>query len=242
VGNDDGFAFSCYAQADNHIYAVGNEDGFAFSCYAQADNPFFNIYAVGNEDGFAFNSVGSLGNEVPVPIELVFFDAKCNNGKVHINWATASETNNDYFTIERSAYAINWQIIGTVDGAGNSNSIQNYSTIDENPYKGVSYYRLKQTDFDGKFEYFNLVAVNCDNINLSKINIYPNPNNGHFIIEGTEPNANLIILNQLGKKIITQKISSEKMEIDLSNLPNGIYFVQISSEKESVTRKISINQ
>ncbi len=209
---------------------------------------FSQIYSVGNDDGFAFNCVGSVDNEVPLPIELVFFDAKCNNGKVNINWTTATETNNNYFTIEKAEWnngiMEKWNVVGTVNGAGNSNKILYYQFIDnELPTATAAfYYRLKQTDFDGKFEYFDIVAVDCNNNDFSNINIYPNPNNGNFIIEGAEVNANLIILNLLGKQIINQKISSIKTEIDLSNSSNGIYFIQISSEKESIIRKISINQ
>lgn len=181
-------------------------------------------------------------NSSPLPIDLINFEAMCDSKKVNLNWTTASETNNDYFTIERSGGAINWQIIGKVGGAGNSNQILNYSLIDAEPLQDVSYYRLKQTDFDGLFKYSSIVAVTCENNNFSTINIYPNPNIGRFTIDGVKQNAVLIIFNTLGEKMTEQNISSEKTEIYLSNLSSGIYFVQINSEKESVTQKISINK
>jgi hypothetical protein len=191
-----------------------------------------NTFFIGTRD-----SIGSL-----LPIELINFDAKCDNGKVNLNWKTASEFDNDYFTIERSGSAINWQTIGRVTGAGNSSRILNYSFIDTESLEGVLYYRLKQTDFNVLFKYSNIVAVTCENNDFSAINIYPNPNTGRFTIDGVKQNAVLIIFNTIGEKITEQNISSEKTEIYLSNLPNGIYFVQISSERESVIRKISINK
>ncbi len=200
----------------------------------------FAQYNVGNDDGFSVSCVGSV-SEVPLPIELLFFDAKCNNGKVTINWTTATEINNDYFTIERTTDGTAFQVIGKVNGGGNCIQTINYSFIDAEPLKGISYYRLKQTDFDGNFKCFYLVAVTCnDNNNNSSVNIFPNPNKGEFIIDEVKQNAVLIIFNTIGEKITEQKITSKKTEIYLSNLPNGIYFVHISSEKESVIQKLSI--
>jgi hypothetical protein len=98
-----------------------------------------------------------------LPISLLSFEVKELKGKIQINWSTATEINNDYFTLERSIDGSNWEILAYVDGAGNSNQRLNYEYIDDYPYHGISYYRLKQTDFDGKFEYFAPVAVNFIN-------------------------------------------------------------------------------
>jgi hypothetical protein len=80
---------------------------------------------------------------------------------VVLEWATGSEINNDFFTIERSLDVEHAEIIGYLDGAGNSTQTLWYSFVDQNPLPGISYYRLKQTDFDGKFEYFDWVAVDA---------------------------------------------------------------------------------
>ena len=222
------------------IYSVGNDDGFSFNCYAQADNPALAIYSVGNDDGFSFNCVGSVDNEVPLPIELISFEAACNTGNVYLSWATASEINNDYFTIERSKDGTNWKIAGTVNGAGNSSVMLNYSFTDVEPYNEVSYYRLKQTDFDGKVKYFNLVSIICDS--FTEMTIYPNPNTGIFIIEGAEQNSNVIITDMLGQITLRTKFFGEKTEIDLSNYSNGIYFIQLISEYGLASKKIIINK
>jgi len=97
---------------------------------------------------------------IALPIELISFEAKMNTNKqVDIFWATASELNNDFFTIERSSDGVNWEIVTTATGAGNSIYRIDYAAYDSRPLSGISYYRLKQTDFDGAFEYSNIVSV-----------------------------------------------------------------------------------
>ncbi|MBI2268813.1 MAG: T9SS type A sorting domain-containing protein [Bacteroidetes bacterium] len=188
-------------------------------------NTFSQIYSVGNDDGFSFSCVGSVGSEVPLPIGLLSFEAKCNNRKVNLMWATASEINNDYFTIERTIDGVNFEIIGIIDGTGNSSQTMSYTFAHNEPLNGTSYYRLKQTDFNGQYNYFNLVAVSCNRI--TEFTIYPTPGTGTFIIEGAEQNSNVIITDVLGQIIFKTKIIGEKTGLDLSNQQTGIYFIQL---------------
>lgn len=112
---------------------------------------------------------------------------------VIIAWATASESNNDYFTVERSKDGISFEAIVEVDGAGNSdNYFLNYKVTDFSPFEGTSYYRLKQTDFDGKFALSDVKAVNFNNpLQTPLWSVFPNPTslNGVFI-KNTNINAN----------------------------------------------------
>jgi len=94
-----------------------------------------------------------------LPIELVYFDGFVSEDKSVLLWTTFSELNNDYFTIERSQDGYDWEVIGTVDGAGNSSSVIDYRFFDNHPHDGVNYYKLKQTDYDGRFEYFDIISV-----------------------------------------------------------------------------------
>jgi len=138
---------------------------FFITYYSQAQ------FTGGNGRGYASatRASGSL------PIELLSFSGKCENGKNILQWSTSSETNNDYFTIERTSDGIHDKIEFIIDGAGNSSQIISYSFVDENP-KTENYYRLKQTDFDGKYEYFKYININCSNNNLEfNFNIFPNP-------------------------------------------------------------------
>lgn len=106
----------------------------------------------------------------PLPIELISFNGYCNTNTVILKWSTSSETNNNFFTVEKSNNGISFDQIGTINGSGNSTSNNNYSFIDYNPYDGVGYYRLKQTDYDGNSEYFNIVSVSsCNDRNLKVV-------------------------------------------------------------------------
>jgi hypothetical protein len=94
----------------------------------------------GNAGSNCHFSVSGI-NIVPLPIELLSFNAEAfSSGYVQLNWKTISETNNDYFSIERSADGLNFELMGIVDGAGNSNQILDYSTRDLNPLSGTGYY------------------------------------------------------------------------------------------------------
>lgn len=104
-------------------------------------------------DGSTVYSDGTL------PIDLIGFEAVQDNEVVNITWSTATEINNDFFTLERSVDGTNFEEIGSVSGAGTTNEVQEYSFADLDPAQGTSYYRLKQTDYDGTSETFNMVGV-----------------------------------------------------------------------------------
>lgn len=176
-----------------------------------------------------------------LPITLLSFDARCDNSKVNITWATASQINNDYFTIERTADGVTFETIGIVDGApgGNSSQTLYYSFADAEPLREINYYRLKQTDFDGKFEYFNIVSARCGE--AGDVFIYPNPGSGIFTVEGALLNSDLIVTNPLGQKLLKTKMLPIKTEIDLSAQPSGIYFITIKAEEKTFTQKLIIN-
>lgn len=223
----------CFSQ----IYSVGNDDGFSVSCYSQV----WTIYRVGVSDGGGVSCVGGVGIEVPLPIELINFKAYVQNKLVNLEWQTASEINNDYFTIERSKNGVDWEEVTTVDGAGNSSTILSYSTIDKRPYFGVSYYRLKQTDYDGKYKYSDIKAVNFEQTTADVV-IYPNPINNQITIQANEKElANIKIYNALGQDVTnrTQQLSksSNSIIIDLRNLSNGIYTVKTLNTVNKIVKQ-----
>jgi hypothetical protein len=102
---------------------------------------------------------GAETSSNPLPIDLVDFDAKLQNNATYLTWTTLSETNNDYFEVERSSNGVNYEKIATIDGAGNSVIPIQYSHIDNSPFPGVSYYRLRQVDLDGQFTYSEVVTI-----------------------------------------------------------------------------------
>lgn len=112
----------------------------------------------------------------PLPIELLTFQASPEADKVLLEWATAAEVNNDFFTIERSSDGELWQELLFHQGSGNTSSRTEYEIEDDQPLQGISYYRLKQTDFDGSFEYFPMVAVEMPSMGDSQeLILFPNP-------------------------------------------------------------------
>ena len=116
----------------------------------------------------------------PLPISLLFFNGELINHMVELRWSTILEINNGKFIIERSTDLSHWEPIGELAGAGNYNSIRNYNFTDESPLGGISYYRLKQIDYDGLFSYSNLVVIDKKQHHLS---IYPNPFEDTFVIK-----------------------------------------------------------
>ncbi len=168
-------------------------------------------------------------------IELSEFKATIEGNKVALTWATASETNNDYFTIERSIDGIKWDELAKIDGAGNSITTLHYSNIDRNPYEGISYYRLKQTDFDGKISFSDIRMI--QNLLRTKVSVYPNPTTGKLIINGNHIKATRL-RDHLGNLIIKREGNGI---IDLSNLPQGYYFLQVFKQQEVINRLIIKN-
>lgn len=170
--------------------------------------------------------------ETPLPIELVNFTARPSDNKtVQLKWQTASELNNDFFTIERSINAQDWHEVIKTDGAGNSSSLLSYMNIDNQPYDGLSYYRLKQTDFDGKFEYSEIRSVNIQTQGNGQVEIYPNPATNQVVIKGSSDELEEIVLyNTLGQNVTLSINLIENNEthlvIDLSKLHSAMYYLK----------------
>jgi|GEM_PF-7079793 len=161
----------------------------------------------------------------PLPVTLSSFDAIKEGRAVAIKWSTATEQNNDYFEVQRSTDN-DWTRIATVRGAGDSYNTQNYIVIDENPIAGQSYYRLKQVDFDGRYEYSATVSV-VFNTN-DEASIYPNPaSNNVFVNIGNNSSIHQVEVYSLDGKMLIQKRvgDSELLAVDVSNLSDGMKFI-----------------
>lgn len=189
--------------------------------------------------GAAYSGVwGSALSGNPLPIELIEFNAELNKfNEVELRWTTASEINNDYFTVERSADGIYFETIAIVDGAGNSTTNLNYRSLDKYPYYGVSYYRLKQTDFNGDYSYSQIEKIEIKED--GNWQLYPNPANQSITLValneliGDELNQLYIIdlLGQVVKEIKYQQRSEKVIEIDLGQLAPGNYFIHLGADK-----------
>lgn len=204
---------------------------------------------VSDGDSTANNISFWTGNPPPIPslpVELITFNGTIINGAVVLNWATASETNNDYFTIEKSKNAINFETVAFAAGAGNSNTLLNYSTKDNEPFSGVTYYRLKQTDFDGKYTYSNLLKVDFVKQLAVNVSIYPNPFNTSatiMIIDASQMiNYKLRVYNVLGAEVMNTYITNQITTLETSDLPSGIYSYIVFGDDEAIQSGKLISQ
>lgn len=171
-------------------------------------------------------TVVSLNEITHLPIELSSFEAINYNDIVNLNWQTTSEINNNYFTVERSKNGTNWEGIERINGAGNSLIALNYQTKDVKPYMGVSYYRLKQTDFDGNHIFSNIKSVTIK----EKLQLHQNYSENKITIVGNKlKNTKINIYNSIGQDVTTliNKSFNNNINIDLTNLKTGIYYIKI---------------
>jgi hypothetical protein len=187
----------------------------------------------GNGDGFAVGAIGASGGEIPLPIKLILFDVQDDADSVKLVWETATETNNDHFTIEKSINGNDWVVVKTLKGAGNSTCIHFYETFDDTPYNGLSYYHLKQTDYDGKFTFSKIASV-YKGATLEGFSVFPNPTRNTLVLNITESigMAQVTIYNMQGELVWSSDLNTslkEKEIIDVSSLKAGNYFIRIRS-------------
>ncbi|MBC7411638.1 MAG: T9SS type A sorting domain-containing protein [Bacteroidia bacterium] len=186
-----------------------------------------------------------------LPIELVFFLAKLNKDCVQLSWQTASETNNDYFSIECSVDGNTYETLQNIKGANNSISIINYSFTDSTPIRGTSYYRLKQTDYDGKYSYSNICAIEYNTSAAAfQLNVYPNPSyNNMFTVSidniNETQNVFIVIKDIMGNEIYSKanlNINNNTITGDEigTKLASGIYFITATSKMELHNQKLII--
>jgi hypothetical protein len=183
-----------------------------------------------------------------LPIELLSFEGTYSGNGVDLSWTTASETNNDYFTLERCGNGVNFEPIAIIDGAGNSNTTLQYQYTDSYPLSGINYYRLKQTDFSGQFSYSHIESVDVGSLLTSELNLYPNPNDGNFQLQinGEKNESYVLVIRDIsGKEQFSRQIyASGKNHLETIYLNNelnaGTYLITVTSTTESGTRKLVI--
>lgn len=184
------------------------------------------------------------GGYIPVPIQLLSFTGICTNQNSVLYWSTATETNHKYFTIERSENTLSWEEITRINGIINSSVEQHYSFIDAVQDKKNYYYKLKQTDLDGKFKYSQTVYIkNCGAVTEENISIYPNPGNGKFKLFYNRDRSLVNVtqvLNTSGEKIFEAK--GFQTTIDLSAKAPGIYFLKLQKKGATITKIIIVSR
>jgi hypothetical protein len=191
-------------------------------------------------------------NQISLPVELIDFAAIAEGERSKLIWITESETNNDYFLIERAGEDGNFQPIAQVDGAGNSNSRLDYFTYDENPLEGNNYYRLKQIDFNGEFSYSPVEMVNFA-VGSSAFMLYPNPTKGDQLFVSFDQFASgrylIQIIDMQGNLILSRTIVIENetiwFELEIlkgEKLAAGNYLLNLASETKKMQLKFTVTR
>ncbi len=185
--------------------------------------------------------------EAVLPIELLSFSGNYNKGIVTLNWSTTLEIDNKGFYIEKYSSGNDWESIGFVEGNGTTEIQQGYNFTDKEPYSGKSFYRLKQVDFDGSFEYSNVISILVER-ELTDLLLFPNPNSGEVInlqfVSQKKGYLQIEILNQVGQRIFTNNYNTENgtnnLKLSVSDFPSGLYFVKLITDRNSIVKEFII--
>ncbi|EJF11275.1 hypothetical protein O71_04071 [Pontibacter sp. BAB1700] len=172
---------------------------------------------------------------IPLPVELLYFNATKRGSDVVLDWATASEQDNKGFEVQVSSDAKTFRVLGFVESKVNTTSLkQVYSFVDkENGKQGVRYYRLKQVDLDGKVEFFNIKAVHFDEVSVNKVKAYPNPFHSEVelsIDAELDGELQITVTTATGQQLLQRSVqvakgtNIEKLTLD-PNLPRGVYII-----------------
>jgi hypothetical protein len=185
-------------------------------------------------NSFYLGSINSTNT--PLPITLISFTAVAENKQVKLSWQTAAEVNNDHFTVLRSEDAVHWQDLISIPGSGNTSTISSYTAVDGNPYAGLAYYRLGQTDRDGKESFSQIRTVDMTAIN--SLRIYPNPTVSLVYISGVGSGP-FSLFNNYGQEIkVPLHTTATGTSLDLSRLPAGIYYIRWSQQGVVSTKAV----
>jgi Secretion system C-terminal sorting domain len=216
-------------------------DGVDWTEYVANDaNQTTNFVEAIGIDVFYFWTLAEL--VAPLPIELLYFRGKLQvNNQILLDWVTSSEQNNKGFEVQRIDKNGDWQIIAWVNGFGTTLEEQRYDLLDKNPFAGLNYYRLKQVDFDGTFEYSEVIAIEVES-RFNELEIFPNPTSGNLNFSESL-NGNLIVRNVLGQ-VVWQKIETNNIQsLDLSFLTTGTYFLEHLDQNDNLqTAKFIISK
>lgn len=228
-GADEGYGIA--VDASNNVYTTGY---FSNTVDFDPDATTYNLTYNGNFDIYITKTIG-CPVVIVLPIELAYFEAVCNGNEININWATYSQTNNKFFTIERSTDGVTFEAIAMIEGLNNWSQFKQYNVIDRDHPSGILYYRLKQTDFNGQYKYYNIEYVNSDCSTFDEeYSIYPNPVGDKLNLKFKQKEQSRLsysIYNTLGN-LIREEVNilseNENYTIDASNFPNGFYVLNFT--------------
>jgi len=242
-GTDEATSFN---RSSCHMAHYSNSSWSTVGSNANAGGSDPYTFSYSNYTG-TFSPFGIEGAGGPLPITLVYFKATRHGENNIITWATASEDDNNFFTIERGLDGKTFETIATINGAGNSSRIIDYSYTDASAPTATNYYRLKQTDFDGKSSYSPIVFTHCEPIQSLKI--YPVPVSDRINIDLNSPmnfDGLLQIINESGQSVLEKVILLESgpnhFEIETMELPAGLYLMHFVGPQGTNILRIPLNK
>ncbi len=225
----------------------GGADGFTFTVtVGVGECAFFMV------DGYAGSTCNGVEAVVPcpaaLPVSLVSFEGEVDaKNLVQLQWTTRTEINNDYFTIEKSKDGKTFEVVGIIDGAGNTSNVMNYHLEDAHPYSGTSYYRLKQTDYDDNYFYSELVSIKINSV-FEDLFVYPNPVEGLGYLSlhsGFNTNTTIAIHDVSGRVVESETHNISKgnntITLNTNNFTQGMYFLSLKNGNKNTTIKFIKN-
>jgi Zn-dependent metalloprotease len=224
---------------------VGNTLGTSYAS-VQVQDAYSTDYAYTATFNSGFSGFG-LSDANPaagaLPVTLTKFEGKNTPEGNRLDWTTTAETNNDYFEVQHARDGRNFLELGKVSGAGNSAVVNNYRFLDSNNPKGISYYKLKQVDKDGKSAFSRVIAI--DAANARELKFFPNPVQSSLTLQWPDVSLKTIhvrVINSAGREVLSKKavkLINGDLTIDVSKLTIGIYQVVLNDGKTSRTVSIS---
>ena len=170
-----------------------------------------------------------------LPVELTRFKATPKGSTISLDWATASEKNNDHFDVQRSATGSFYETIGSVQGQGNSTAAHDYAFVDNRPLTSLSYYRLRQVDTDGSSDYSPVATV--QSAAGQKAIAFPNPSTGTITLPALDGLIHYRIYNNIGQTLLSgQAIGNE--QFDITKIPRGTFFLELTSQSGRTTQRL----
>jgi len=227
---------------------ISDDDGTNWSEVSMTNHPtmlsgilFLNNYKL---IGWSKNTGAAILDLSPfLPVDLLAFNATCIEDKIVLKWSTSNEINLKNFEIQRRINNSNWETIATVEANNNHSVINEYEYFVTNSSSEIYYFRLKMNDINGSYEWSNLVSLKC---NFStEVSIFPNPTSSFVTIKGENMIFEAVdyqLFNVLGELIVSEKIKAltNEFQINLSDLPVGIYYMKIPSL--NISQKIIVNK
>jgi len=181
-----------------------------------------------------------------LPIELIDYTGEALQEGNMLKWITASEIENDYFTIESSTDGVEFKKMTTVKGNGTISEPVSYVYLDRAAVKGITYYRLSQTDFDGTTAKVGVIAVERGESSFNITDLYPIPTSDFINVDFIAPEQSVIdieVYDLIGKTIATYKVTSDGanlLTLEVADYPAGVYFIALTSNDNKVTQKFVI--